>query len=79
MNLYDKLKKEKENNRKLKLALEKNLEKKKVSDAKIRKLEEEIKLSYVKNMSIEELDAVFNKGGSDDDEGDVHRQQQESV
>lgn len=79
MNLYDKLKKEKENNRKLKLALEKNLEKKKASDAKIRKLEEEIKLSYVKNMSIEELDAVFNKGGSDDDEGDVHRQQQESV
>lgn len=79
MNLYDKLKKEKENNRKLKLALEKNLEKKKASDAKIRKLEEEIKLSYVKNMSIEELDAVFNKGGGDDDEGDVHRQQQESV
>lgn len=78
MNIHEKLKKEKENNRKLQLQLEKVSEKKKASDAKIRKLEEEIKLSYVKDISIEELDKVFRKGVRDD-ESDVHRAQQESV
>lgn len=78
MNIHEKLKKEKENNRKLQLQLEKVSEKKKASDAKIRKLEEEIKLSYVKDISIEELDKVFRKGVRED-ESDVHRAQQESV
>ena len=78
MNIHEKLKREKENNRKLQMQLEKISEKKKASDAKIRKLEEEIKLSYVKDISIEELDKVFRKGVRDD-ESDVHREQQESV
>ncbi len=78
MNIHEKLNREKENNRKLQLQLEKISEKKKASDAKIRKLEEEIKLSYVKDISIEELDKVFRKGVRDD-ESDVHRAQQESV
>lgn len=78
MNIHEKLKKEKENNRKLQLQLEKVSEKKKASDVKIRKLEEEIKLSYVKDISIEELDKVFRKGVRSD-ESDVHREQQESV
>ncbi len=78
MNIHEKLNREKGNNRKLQLQLEKISEKKKASDAKIRKLEEEIKLSYVKDISIEELDKVFRKGVRDD-ESDVHRAQQESV
>ena len=78
MNIHEKLNSEKEKNRKLQLQLEKISEKKKASDAKIRKLEEEIKLSYVKDISIEELDKVFRKGVRDD-ESDVHRAQQESV
>ena len=78
MNIHEKLKKEKENNRKLQLQLEKVSEKKKASDAKIRKLEEEVKLSYVKDISIEELDKVFRKGVRND-ESDVYRAQQESV
>ena len=78
MNIHEKLNREKENNRKLQLQLEKISEKKKASDAKIRKLEEEIKLSYVKDISIEELDKVFRKGVRDD-ESDVHRAQQESL
>lgn len=78
MNIHEKLNREKENNRKLQLQLEKISEKKKASDAKIRKLEEEIKLSYVKDISIEELDKVFRKGVRDD-ESDAHRAQQESV
>ena len=78
MNIHEKLNREKENNRKLQLQLEKISEKKKASDAKIRKLEEEIKLSCVKDISIEELDKVFRKGVRDD-ESDVHRAQQESV
>ena len=78
MNIHEKLNREKENNRKLQMQLEKISEKKKASDAKIRKLEEEIKLSYVKDISIEELDKVFRKGVRDD-ESDVHRAQQESV
>ena len=78
MNIHEKLNREKENNRKLQLQLEKISEKKKASDAKIRKLEEEIKLSYVKDISIEELDKVFRKGVRDD-ESEVHRAQQESV
>lgn len=78
MNIHEKLNREKENNRKLQLQLEKISEKKKASDAKIRKLEEEIKLSYVKDISVEELDKVFRKGVRDD-ESDVHRAQQESV
>lgn len=78
MNIHEKMNREKENNRKLQLQLEKISEKKKASDAKIRKLEEEIKLSYVKDISIEELDKVFRKGVRDD-ESDVHRAQQESV
>lgn len=78
MNIHEKMNREKENNRKLQLQLEKISEKKKASDAKIRKLEEEIKLSYVKDISIEELDKVF-RNGVRDDESDVHRAQQESV
>ena len=78
MNIHEKLKKEKENNRKLQLQLEKITEKKKASDAKIRKLEEEIKLSYVKDISIEELDKVFRKGARRD-ESDVYRTKPESV
>ena len=78
MNIHEKLKREKENNRKLQMQLEKISEKKKASDAKIRKLEEEIKLSYVKDISIEELDKVFRKGARSD-ESDVYRTKPESV
>lgn len=78
MSIREKLEKEKENNRKLQIQLEKIGEKKKASDAKIRKLEEDIKLSYVKNMSIEELETVFRRG-ADENESDVSWPQQESV
>ena len=78
MNIHEKLKREKENNRKLQMQLKKISEKKKAPDAKIRKLEEEIKLSYVKDISIEELDKVFRKGARSD-ESDVYRTKPESV